>query len=214
MGKLLKECPSSTYLGSISNETGKTDEDITARLRKAQSTFSMLMPVWKEKCIRLQTKLRIFNTNVKSALLYGSETWISTKLLINILQTLINKFLTKILNIRWPMVISRWELCERIQQRRIKECIKRSRRKWKWIGHTLRKPENNITRSALEWNSPFSGVFRGRGRPKQSWRRGSMQGELAKNNITCIDVKRSAKNRVRWRSMVDALCSPLGAKMA
>ena len=32
------------------------------------------MPVWKEKCIRLQTKLRIFKTNVKSALLYGSET--------------------------------------------------------------------------------------------------------------------------------------------
>ena len=58
------------------------------------------------KCIRLQTKLRIFNANVESALLCGSETWISTKLRINILQTLINKCLTKILNIRWPMVIS------------------------------------------------------------------------------------------------------------
>jgi len=38
-----------TYLGSIISETGRTDEDITARIRKAQSTFSMLMPVWKEK---------------------------------------------------------------------------------------------------------------------------------------------------------------------
>ena len=28
-----------TYLGSIINETGGTDEDITARIRKAQSTF-------------------------------------------------------------------------------------------------------------------------------------------------------------------------------
>ena len=98
-GEAVERVSEFTYLGNISNETGKTDEDITARLRKAQSTFSMLMPVWKAKCIRLQTKLRIFNTNVKSALLYGSETWISTKLRIKMC-------LRKILNIRWPMVIS------------------------------------------------------------------------------------------------------------
>jgi len=105
-GEAVERVSEFTYLGNISNETGKTDEDITARLRKAQSTFSMLMPVLKAKCIRLQTKLRIFNTNVKSALLYGSETWISTKLRIKMLQTFINKCLRKILNIRWPEVIS------------------------------------------------------------------------------------------------------------
>jgi len=38
--------------------------------------------------------------------------------------------------------------------------------------------------------------------------------ELAKNKFTWIEAKRTASNRVRWRSMVDALCSPLGAKMA
>ena len=195
-------------MGSIINETGGTDEDITARIRKAQSTFSMLMPVWKEKCIRLQTKLRIFDTNVKSALLYGSETWRSTKLLIKKLQTFINKCLKMILNIRWPEVISNEELWGRTHQSRIEESIKR--RKWKWIGHTLRKPENNITCSALEWNPQG---FRRRGCPRQSWRR-SVLDELAKKNITWLEAKRTAKNRVRWRSMVDALCSTLGAKMA
>ena len=100
-----------TYLGSIISETGGTDEDITARIRKAQSTFSMLMPVWKEKCMRLQTKLRSFDTNVKSTLLYGSETWRSTKLLTKKLQTLINKCLRKMLNVRWPEVISNEHLC-------------------------------------------------------------------------------------------------------
>ena len=206
-GTLLKESEF-TYLGSIINETGGTDEDITARIRKAQSTFSMLMPVWKEKCIRLQTKLRIFDTNVKSALLYGSETWRSTKLLIKKLQTFINKCLKMILNIRWPEVISNEELWGRTHQSRIEESIKR--RKWKWIGHTLRKRENNITRSALQWDSQG---FRRRGRPRQSWRR-SVLDEIAKKNITWLEAKRTAKNRVRWRSMVDALCSTLGAKMA
>ena len=139
---------------------------------------------------------------------YDSETWRSTKLLTKKLQTFINKCLRKILNIHWPEVISNEELWERTQQIRIDESI--IRRKWKWIGHALRKPENNITRCALEWNPQGS---RRRGRPKQSWRR-SVIAELAKNKITWIEAKRTASNRVRWRSMVDALCSLLGAKMA
>ena len=77
-GEAIQRVSEFAYLGSVISATGGADEDITARIRTAQSTFSMLMPVWKEKCIRLQTKLRIFNTNVKSTLLYGSETWRST----------------------------------------------------------------------------------------------------------------------------------------
>ena len=144
------------------------------------------MPVWKEKCIRLQTKLRIFDTNVKSVLLYGLETWRSMKLLIKKLQTFINKCLKMILNIHWPEVISNEELWGRTHQSRIEESIKR--RKWKWIEHMLWKPENNITRSALEWNPQG---FRRRGRPRQSWR-WSVLDELAKKNITWLEAKRTA----------------------
>ena len=97
-GEAVERVSEFTYLGSIISDTGGTDEDITVRIKKAQSTFSMLMPVWKEKCIRLQTKLRIFNTNVKYAFLYGSETWRSTKLLIKKFQTFIKKCLRKILH--------------------------------------------------------------------------------------------------------------------
>ena len=56
---------------------------------------------------------------------------------------------------------------------------------WKWIGHTLRKPENNINHSALEWNPQES---RRRGHPKQSWRR-SVKDDLAKKQITWIEAK-------------------------
>ena len=105
------------------------------------------------------------------------------------LQTFINKFLRKILNIRWPEVISNEEQRGRTHQSRIEENIKR--RKWKWIGRTLWKPVNNFTFSALEWNPQG---FRRRGCQKQSWGR-SVQAELAKN-ITRTEVKRTAKNRV------------------
>ena len=75
----------------------------------------------------------------------------------------INKCLRMILNIRWPEVISNEQLWGRAHQSRIHENIKR--RKWKWIGHTLRKPENSITRSALEWNPQG---FRRKGRPSNA----------------------------------------------
>jgi hypothetical protein len=42
------------------------------------------------------------------------------------------------------------------------------RRKFGWIRHTLRKSENEICHSALEWNPQRK---RGRGRPKTTWRR-------------------------------------------
>ena len=43
-----------------------------------------------------------------------------------------------------------------------------SRRKWGWIGHTLRKPASNITRQALTWNPQGK---RKRDRPKNSGHR-------------------------------------------
>ena len=35
-----------------------------------------------------------------------------------------------------------------------------------------------------------------------------MKDELAKKQITLIEAKGTARNRVRWRTMADALCSP------
>jgi len=41
-------------------------------------------------------------------------------------------------------------------------------RKWKWIGHTLRKRNEAIEREALDWNPQGK---RRRGRPRHMWRR-------------------------------------------
>jgi hypothetical protein len=42
------------------------------------------------------------------------------------------------------------------------------RRKWNWIGHTLRKEAGAIEKTASDW-SPQG--YRRRGRPKRTWRR-------------------------------------------
>ena len=62
----IEEVAEFTYISSMVNKTGGTDEDITARRKKAQQAFAMLTPVWKSKDLRTATKIRIFKTNVKA----------------------------------------------------------------------------------------------------------------------------------------------------
>ena len=189
------------YLGSIISTTGGTDEDIKARKRKAQQAFAMLKPVWRSTTLRTRTKLKLFNSNVKYILLYGSETWRETASSIKALQVFLNRSIRTIMGVRWPYTVSNKELWRKTKQQPINLTIRS--RPWKWIGHTLRKA-NNITKQALEWNHQGK---RKRGRPKNSWRRGVFS-ELQAINTTWGEAKRKAQVRTRWKETVVALCPP------
>ena len=116
--------------------------------------------------ISMRTKLRIFNSNVKSVLLYGCETWRTTQTMQRKIQTFFNTCLRRIYKIQWQEKIRNEELWERAGQEPVAKQI--LRRKWGWIGHTLRKPASSTTRQALTWNPQGK---RKRGRPRNSWRR-------------------------------------------
>ena len=196
----IEEVEEFTYHGSVMNKTGGTDEDIAARRKKAQQAFAMLTPVWRSKDLRTATKIRIFNTNVKAVLLYGSETWRVTTASTKQVQTFINKCLRRILRVYWPEVIFNKDLWVRTGQEPIVTTIKR--RRWKWIGHTLREGERNIARHAMDWNPQGT---RKRGRPRIKWRR-SIQKDLKEINMTWCEAKRAAQDRQKWKAIVDALC--------
>ncbi|RUS74162.1 hypothetical protein EGW08_018077 [Elysia chlorotica] len=200
-GKNIKEVDKFTYLGSVVDKHGGTEEDIKSRTNKARFAFNSLRPIWNSSALSIRNKLRIFNTNVKSVLLYVSETWRTTKTNTTKLQTFINRCLKYILKVRWPQTISNEELWRRSEQTPIDIQIKK--RKWGWIGHTLRKPPTDITRQSLEWNPQGK---RKVGRPKQTWRR-SMEAEIRSAGKTWTELKRDAQNRVRWRGLALALCS-------
>ncbi len=152
-----------TYLGSVISTTGGTDEEILARKKKAQQAFAILKPIWRSKVLRTSTKIRIFNSNVKSVLLYGSETWRSTVASTKVVQVLINRCLLNIFGIKWPNKISNINLWKRTKQEPVIQTI--TSRKWRWIGHTLRKDQFNVTRHALDWNPEGQ---RKRGRPQNT----------------------------------------------
>ena len=73
-GETLEEVEEFTYLGSIFDKQGGTDADVRVRTGKARGAFIQLKNIWSSRDLAITTKIKIFNSNVKSVLLYGAET--------------------------------------------------------------------------------------------------------------------------------------------
>ena len=96
----IEDVESFVYLGSKVTKDGGTTQDVAQRIQKANGAFVQLYPVWRNNNISITTKLRIFHSNVKSVLLYGSETWKVAKTTASKLQVFVNRCLQRILNIQ------------------------------------------------------------------------------------------------------------------
>ena len=73
--------------------------------------------------------------------------------------------LRKLQRIFWPRTISNRDFLARFQQEDIMETMM-TRKRWRWIGHVLRKDANSITKVAIHWIPEGK---RKRGRPKTTW---------------------------------------------
>ena len=197
----LEDVQTFVYLGSVIDQLGGSEEDIKARIQKARAMFIMLRSIWHSRKISIKTKIRIFKSNVMSVMLYGSETWRTTKATMNRLQVFVNNCLRRLLGLRWTDRVRNKDLWEWNHQDPVE--IQICRRRWRWIGHTLRKPRDSITRRALTWNPQGK---RKRGRPRNSWRR-DLNKDMNDMGLDWNSIERIATDRRRWRKLVDDLCS-------
>ena len=74
----IEEVDHLTCLRSVFDTQGGTEADIKVRIGKARVTFLQLKNIWKFKILSLENKIRIFNTNAKTVLFNGVETWKTT----------------------------------------------------------------------------------------------------------------------------------------
>jgi len=124
----IEEVGSFVYLGSVVSESGGTEEDVASRIKKANGVFVQLYPVWRNLNIPKEVKIQIFNTNIKSVLLYACETWKTTTQITRRLQIFVNKCLRRIMNIKWTDKITNEELWRITHQMPIENQI--TRIKW------------------------------------------------------------------------------------
>nr|KAG5687076.1 hypothetical protein BaRGS_017094 [Batillaria attramentaria] len=162
----IKEVDKFIYLGSVVSKDGGTDEDIKSRTNKARHAFRTLRPIWRSTALSLRNKIRIFNSNVKSVLLYGSETWRTTKTGSHRLQPSSTDASATFSTSDTPLVITNQDLWERTRQVPIEQEIKK--RNGDGSDTLCDKPTSNVTRQSLDWNPQGK---RKVGRPKQTWRR-------------------------------------------
>ena len=136
---------------------------------------------------------------VKWILLYGYETLYASPTCSGRMQVFVNKCLRKMLRVKWTDKISNQKIWKQTNQRPIEEEI--GKRRWRWIGHTLRKPGGSISRKALDWNPQGK---RSRGRPKGTWKR-VVERDIHSSGQEWSEIKRLAQDREGWRMFVDGL---------
>ncbi len=67
--KQLKQTNKFTYLGSIISSEDGFKADIKSKIDKARVALNSLQNIWKSKRLTLKTKIKLYNSNVKSVLL-------------------------------------------------------------------------------------------------------------------------------------------------
>ena len=92
---------------------------------------------------------------VKSVFLYGCETWLVTSEIRRKIQIFVNRCLRYILRIWWPNIICNKDLWRVTDKEDINLEIRK--RKFRWIVHTLRKEDGEISKAALLWNPQEAG---------------------------------------------------------
>ena len=102
------------------DDAGGSDSGIMLGINKARGALNMIKNVWILRAISPNAKLRIFNSNVKTVLLYGAEIWRGTKLALRKIETFINQCLRRILGIRCHDKVRNEDLWKRADQEPMK----------------------------------------------------------------------------------------------
>ena len=194
-----------TYLGTSLTNEGSMDKEISCRIGKASAAFNKLAKIWKSRKIPLSLKMKFYNSNVISTLLYASETW---HLKVN-QERKIDAFdircLRKILRIKWSDFLTNVEVRQRCKQHRASNLI--CKRRLSWFGHVNRFPSSRIAKQSMQW------VPRGkrkRGRPKMNWRQ-TIERDLKSVGSGWYTASRLAANRPKWNVFAASCVSRHGS---
>ena len=197
-GEEIEEVENFTYLGSDVNKTGGAAEDIRRRIGKACAAYNRLNKVWRNTNIFTRTKVKILKSNVVSVLLYGCESWRMVKGDEKRLDVLLHRWLRRIFRIDWRLHVTNEEVRRRAG---VKELLSQTvrKRRWTFIGHTLRRDVSDLARTALTWTPEGR---RKRGRPKETYRR-TVEREREQLGLHSWSAAGAiANDRTAWRNLI------------
>ena len=200
-GEEVEQVSEFKYLGAIISADGCLDKELTARLQKATGAFNSLYPVWNNRNIWTNTKIRIYKAAVLTILCYSCETWNTTVSQMRRLEAFHQRSMRKILKIRWFHKVKNVEVLRRAKTGCLEDHIGSMR--LRWFGHVTRMPDERLPHYLQSWAPEH-------GKRSQGGQRKTLQTVVVadakrftgKANITLSELKTLAADRNNWRQMV------------
>ncbi|XGW15603.1 hypothetical protein V3C99_001228 [Haemonchus contortus] len=186
-----------TYLGSTITHNGDAEMEVRIRIAKAAAVFRRLQPLWASSSISQNIKLRLYYSIVIPTALYASETWKSTASLVKRLNAFHQRCLRRIMKIRYTDHVTNEEVLRRCGSNCLHVVV--AQRRLRLAGHILRMAQQRVSRVAMNWIPP--GAKRGRGRPRNTWRR-TFENDLKTINISRSEGEMIAQDRQQWKNLV------------
>ena len=195
---VLKPVHQFTYLGCAITSDAKIDREVDNRLAKANSAFGRLYKrVWNSKHLKNVTKISVYRAVVLTTLLYGSESWVTYRHHLRLLERFHQRCLRIILKIHWSNFVTNVEVLQLAEITSIEAMLLKSQ--FRWAGHVSRMKDQRLPKIALY--GELSTGHRDRGAPKKRYK-----DHLKKSLDTChIDHHQwstLAAHREAWRGII------------
>jgi len=164
-GNVVRGCKEYKYLGVNIDEGGSSASEISQRMVKGTQAISKLNSILWSENIKRNTKIRVFESIVKSIMLYGAETWELTQR---------NRQRLKAVEMDYMRRSCRVSRLQRVPNEEIKRRMKVEKqidvdieeRRLKWMGHLGRMDDHRWPRKIWKWQP---NERRRRGRPREEW---------------------------------------------
>lgn len=149
------------YLGSQFHESGTLNAELRHRVALAAAAFRLLArPLFRQRSVRLRTRVQVYNCMVLSVLLYGSEAWALTAAQLETLEVFHRSRLRLLLGVRLSDRLSNTALYARCGSRQLRDML--VGRQLRWLGHLGRMHADRVAKQML-YSTATAGNTRRRG---------------------------------------------------
>ena len=190
-------------------------EDMKRREQLSNNAMSSVKKIWTKARARVNKKVKLYKTLVKSVLTYNSGTWGLTKAETNTLNRIHRKQLRRISPNFWKMKND--DLYQICNEREISRDIAEAR--WRAFGHMLRLPLDTPCQKAMEWYfevPPNGKKFRGHNRTtlpivlhndiKETNKKHPLEIQQFKSTEDLNYLRRLASDRENWKRLSSLIC--------
>ena len=151
----------------------------------------MMYRLLTDRNVPRQAKLVIHNTILRPILIYGHDSWVTTKRLDSRIHAADMKVIRLIKGVTRRDTIRNVDICEEFHIKQILDVIREG--KFRWLGHVMRREPPSTLHEVVK---------RQRGRPRTTWLK-SMDNQLKEKRSSMKDVmsKTLYQDRSPWRAL-------------